>query len=178
MGNVPFRFRWVGDKHDRAMTSLLRLAIPPAAAVALSIAVLLPAAPAPAQDAPQGAHATPPTEAPAADPWGTGFRPLPLHQIARRVDARYEGRLLAAQMRPPRPPERDAGVQLVYELRLLTPQRNILNIRLDARTGRFLEVAGRGQLQARRPGTSDPAASDPGASGPAGSDPAGSALRP
>lgn len=39
----------------------------------------------------------------------------------------------------------------MYQFRLLTPQRNLLDIRMDARTGRFLSVSGRGQVQARRP---------------------------
>lgn len=78
------------------------------------------------------------------------FQPLPFHDLARRVTDRYEGRLIGAEMRRPAPPERDLGVALVYEFRLLTPDRNLLKIRLDARTGRFLEIAGRGQLQALR----------------------------
>ena len=84
------------------------------------------------------------------DPWATSFRPMPFHQIAEAVTARYAGRLLAAETRPPSPAERMMGAELIYEFRLLTPERNRLNIRVDARTGRFLEVAGRGQLQARR----------------------------
>lgn len=78
------------------------------------------------------------------------FQPLPFHDLARLVSERYEGRLVGAEMRRPTPHERDLSVALVYEFRLLTPGRNLLNIRLDARTGRFLEVAGRGQLQALR----------------------------
>ena len=85
------------------------------------------------------------------DPWATSFQPQPFHRMAEAVTDRYLGRLVAAETRPPRPPERALGVELVYEFRLLTPARSILNIRLDARTGRFLEVAGRGQLEARRP---------------------------
>lgn len=93
----------------------------------------------------------PAMDAGGADPWATSFQPQPLHRMAEVVTDRYEGRLVAAETRPPRPPERALGVELVYEFRLLTPARSILNIRLDARTGRFLEVAGRGQLEARRP---------------------------
>ena len=78
------------------------------------------------------------------------FSPLPLHQVAAAVSDRYEGRLLAANTHPPLPPERDLGAELVYQFRLLTPQRNLLDIRVDARTGRFLSVSGRGQLAARR----------------------------
>lgn len=79
------------------------------------------------------------------------FRPLPFHELAEAVSARYHGQLLAAATRPPRPDEREAGVQLVYEFRLVTPQHNLLSIRLDAQDGRFLEIAGRGQIEARKP---------------------------
>ncbi len=79
------------------------------------------------------------------------FRPLPFHELAAAVSERYEGRLLAANIRPPLPDERDLGADLVYQFRLLTPQRNLLDIRVDARDGRFLSVTGRGQLAARRP---------------------------
>ena len=39
---------------------------------------------------------------------------------------------------------------LVHELRLMTRSRDVLLIRLDARTGAFLEVAGSGMTEARR----------------------------
>lgn len=81
------------------------------------------------------------------------FRPLPFHELAEAVSARYQGQLLAAATRPPRPDEREAGVQLVYEFRLVTPQQNLLSIRVDAQDGRFLEIAGRGQVEARKPAT-------------------------
>lgn len=83
------------------------------------------------------------------------FSPKPFHELAQRVTDRYEGRLIAVRMMPPTPHERELGAALVYEFRLLTPHRNLLVIRLDARTGRFLEVAGRGQLQALRPHRED-----------------------
>lgn len=78
------------------------------------------------------------------------FRPLPLHEIAESVSARYRGRIIAADIRPPHPFERQLGAELIYEIRLITPQNNLLNIRLDARTGRFMEIAGRGQIEARK----------------------------
>lgn len=77
------------------------------------------------------------------------FRPLPFHQIASLVGERYSGRILAAQTRQPNADERALGTELVYEFRLLTPRRSLLIIRIDARTGRFLDVAGRGQIEAR-----------------------------
>lgn len=78
------------------------------------------------------------------------FRPLPFRELSRKVTERYAGRIIAAGTRPPHPKERDLGADLIYEFRLITPERHVLNIRLDARTGRFLEVAGRGQIAARK----------------------------
>ena len=52
----------------------------------------------------------------------------------------------------PTPHERDRGVALVHELRMLTPARDVLRIRIDARSGDFLEVAGAGLTKARRKG--------------------------
>lgn len=76
--------------------------------------------------------------------------PLPVHQLAARIEARYQGRLVGAYPDRPTAREQALGASLVYDFRLITPQRNLLKIRLDARTGRFLEVAGQGQLQALR----------------------------
>ncbi|MBW7057497.1 hypothetical protein KY389_12465 [Paracoccus bogoriensis] len=88
---------------------------------------------------------------PAADAWTDAFRPMPLHEAAARAAARYDGRLIAARTLPPTPEERALGADLVYHFRLLTPGRMALDIRMDARDGRFLDVTGRGQMQARRP---------------------------
>lgn len=87
---------------------------------------------------------------PAAKAVAQDFSPRPFHELAESVTDRYRGRLIGAQMAPPTPHERMLGAALVYEFRLLTPQRNLLLIRLDARSGRFLEIAGRGQTAARR----------------------------
>lgn len=101
-----------------------------------------------AQDMPQAPDTTPDLWAP--DLWAEGFRPLPFHRIAEAAAARYHGRLVGAETRPPHPHERELGAELVYEFRLLTPARNLLVIRMDARDGRFLDVAGHGQIEARR----------------------------
>ncbi|MCF3974512.1 PepSY domain-containing protein [Paracoccus salsus] len=82
--------------------------------------------------------------------WADEFRPLPFHELAESLGDRYRGRLVGARIAAPRPWERDLGAALVYEFRLVTPQRNLLRVRMDARSGRFLEVAGRGQLDALR----------------------------
>lgn len=82
-----------------------------------------------------------------ADP---GFRVIPLREAAQIAHQRFRGRLIAARLQPPTAPERARGVELVHELKLLTDARDVLVIRLDARTGAFLEVAGSGLTQARR----------------------------
>lgn len=79
-----------------------------------------------------------------------GFRVIPLHEAARIAQGRFRGRLIAARLAPPTEAERARGVDLVHELRLLTPARDVLLIRLDARDGAFLEVRGAGLARARR----------------------------
>ncbi|AGT09348.1 PepSY domain-containing protein [Paracoccus aminophilus] len=78
------------------------------------------------------------------------FDVLPLSTAARLVESRFSGKLIAARLIPPTPAEFEQGVELVHELRLLTPKRDVLFIRLDAKTGRFLEVAGAGLTKARK----------------------------
>ncbi|WP_347267262.1 hypothetical protein [Paracoccus sp. (in: a-proteobacteria)] len=80
------------------------------------------------------------------------FRIISLHRAAEIVQTRYRGRLVAARLVAPFPEERARGVVLVHELRLLTPARDVLVIRLDARSGAFLETAGAGLTAARRSG--------------------------
>lgn len=63
------------------------------------------------------------------------------------AQSRFMGRVIDAQIKPGRPHERAAAV---YELRMLTERGNVLRIRLDALTGDFLEVEGRGLTEARR----------------------------
>lgn len=93
-----------------------------------------------------------------------GFRVIPLHEAARIAQGRFRGRLIGARLAPPGDAERARGVDLVHELRLLTPSREVLLIRLDARDGAFLEVRGAGLARARRPEPRAPRpASDPGA---------------
>lgn len=90
-------------------------------------------------------------EAPVQPPGAEGiFRPWPLHKSAEMVTSRYAGRIIAAQIEPPKPHERRSGVELVYEFRLITPRQNLLRVRINARDGAFLETSGRGQIEARR----------------------------
>lgn len=125
MANGPFGFHLAFARYAAAMILLRALAL-----------ACLTCAPAQAQDV--------------APEMIEQFRPLPLNEVAAAVSDRYAGRLLAADTRAPHPHERDLGAELVYQFRLMTPQQNLLDIRIDARTGRFLSVSGRGQLAARQ----------------------------
>lgn len=130
----------------------------PRAILAASLALVM-AAHGPAQardDARKPRH----HDAPQAAEWAPEFQPLdddalrilPLKHAVELVKARFRGRLIAAAIVPPHPHERDRGVLLVHELRLLTQRRDVLVIRLDAHDGRFLEVAGAGLTEARKKG--------------------------
>ncbi len=68
------------------------------------------------------------------------------------VQQRYEGELLDIEMKSGRGWENS---EQVYELRLLTAQGNVLKIRIAREDGRFLEIDGRGQIEARLPPTRD-----------------------
>lgn len=77
---------------------------------------------------------------------------IPLKRAVEIATTRFRGRVIAARLTAPTSDERDRGVVLVHELRLMTPARDVLRIRLDARSGDFLEVAGAGLTKARRKG--------------------------
>ncbi|GGC75085.1 PepSY domain-containing protein [Vreelandella lutescens] len=64
------------------------------------------------------------------------------------VQQRYQGELLDIEMKSGRGWENS---EQVYELRLLTAQGNVLKIRIAREDGRFLEIDGRGQIEARLP---------------------------
>lgn len=71
------------------------------------------------------------------------FEVLPLKNALRRVAHRYDGRVLTVDLSAPNDNEEDLGVQLVYDIRLLGREGDVVRVRMDARDGRFLEVAGR-----------------------------------
>lgn len=67
---------------------------------------------------------------------------IPIEQALGIVGARYEGRMIAAEL------DEEDG-RAIYEFRWLTPGASVLRIQLDAATGRFLLVDGVGQSEAR-----------------------------
>lgn len=71
---------------------------------------------------------------------------LPLAAAIARVNARFDGTVLDADVRG----ERDG--RLVYEIRFLTRRGNVIRIQLDAVDGAFVEVEGHGFVEALKPG--------------------------
>lgn len=72
---------------------------------------------------------------------------IPITKAMEIAGARYEGQLVSADLGQGRPEEK---TDLVYQFRWLTPQGNILNIRIDARDGAILDVEGAGLTAARK----------------------------
>ncbi|MDF1601116.1 hypothetical protein PZ895_15245 [Mesorhizobium sp. YIM 152430] len=70
---------------------------------------------------------------------------LPLPDIIAAVGERYFGEVVAAEVVAGNSPD------LYYELRLITPAGNVLRIRVDAYTAAFIEVDGRGLVDAQKP---------------------------
>jgi len=70
---------------------------------------------------------------------------LPLPRIIAAVGERYFGEVVAAEVVAGNDPD------LYYELRLITPAGNVLRIRIDAFTADFIEVDGRGLVDAQKP---------------------------
>ncbi len=71
---------------------------------------------------------------------------IPLARAFAIVEERYRGRALDGTIMRGRKHEPD----FVYVISFRTDRGDILRIRLDAETGAFLEVAGRGQAEALR----------------------------
>jgi uncharacterized membrane protein YkoI len=68
---------------------------------------------------------------------------MPLTRILERVEADFAGQLLEVEL------EKDDG-RWVYEIELLTPQGNVIELTYDARSGALLETEGRGVAAARK----------------------------
>lgn len=67
---------------------------------------------------------------------------LPMHRAVRLARGRFDGRVLDIGLYPASDAEAQSGVQLIYRLRMVTPARDVLDIRMDALTGRFVEISG------------------------------------
>jgi uncharacterized membrane protein YkoI len=71
-------------------------------------------------------------------------RVVGLASILDWIEARYDGRLLEAEL------EEDPGEPPVYELEWLTAAGRVLEFEFDARTGALLEIEGQGAGAARK----------------------------
>jgi uncharacterized membrane protein YkoI len=72
-------------------------------------------------------------------------RVVGLAPIIDWIEARYEGRLLEAEL------DEDDDEPPEYEIEWLTPAGDVLEFEFDARTGELREVEGRGIEAARKP---------------------------
>lgn len=75
---------------------------------------------------------------------------LPMHKAVRLATRRFAARVLDIALEPAIPAEQAAGVDLVYRLRMVTHSRDVLDIRMDALSGRFIDVRGADLSAARR----------------------------
>jgi uncharacterized membrane protein YkoI len=68
---------------------------------------------------------------------------LPLSKILAVVEQAFEGRLIEVELE-------DEDGTLVYEIEILAPQGNVIEVTVDARDAKILEVEGRGIEAARK----------------------------
>lgn len=80
-------------------------------------------------------------------------RIVPLGEILRKVEESFSGEILEVQLEDEgNEPEHRGRGKIVYEIKLLTPQGNVLKLQFDARTKELLKIKGRGADAARRNG--------------------------
>ena len=63
---------------------------------------------------------------------------MPMHRAARLAVRRFDGKVLDIALLS----QRDNNSPLIYRIRILMGRRDVVDIRMDALTGRFLEVRG------------------------------------
>jgi uncharacterized membrane protein YkoI len=68
---------------------------------------------------------------------------LPLSRILDSVGEQFEGKFVEVELE-------DEDGRVVYEIEVLTPQGNVIELTYDAHTGALLETEGRGVEAARR----------------------------
>lgn len=86
---------------------------------------------------------------------------VPLVNILEKVESIYEGSIIEVQLED----EGDEGFEIenirelgsthymrgfIYEIKLLTPQGNLLKLKMDARTAELIQVRGQGEELARK----------------------------
>ena len=84
-----------------------------------------------------------------------------LSLILEKVESIYEGSIIEVELEDEgdegfeNEDDKDAGSKhfmsgFIYEIKLLTPQGNLLKLKLDARTAELIEVRGQGEKKARK----------------------------
>ena len=72
---------------------------------------------------------------------------MPLKDILAKIDRQYSGRVLDAKLT-----DLEQGLHgWIYSIKFLTPQDNLLVLKVDAGTGVILEIEGHGIEEARKP---------------------------
>jgi uncharacterized membrane protein YkoI len=72
---------------------------------------------------------------------------LPLQEILDKVDAAFEGRVIEVRLS-----DLEEGLHgWIYAITVLSPQDNVLIVKVDAGTGVILKVEGHGIAEARKP---------------------------
>lgn len=157
--NRPFGFGWGFRRYTRPMrprTLILAISVMLALAAGLLIVGVHGGGRGPVADraAPNAANHRPAPSRPDIDlppELAEALVPmqdvLPMHKAVRAASRRFDGRVLDIALIAPRASD---AAPLVYHIRMLTSQRNVLDIRMDALTGRFIEVRGADLGTARR----------------------------
>lgn len=70
---------------------------------------------------------------------------VPLRDVLARVESSFQGEVIEVELE-----EKDGGDRLIYEIKLLTPQGNLLKLIYDAQTMELLKTKGRGLDAAKR----------------------------
>ena len=77
------------------------------------------------------------------------YDPLPMHTAAGRAAAQFAARPISIRL-VPRAPDDPPGLDIAYQIRLLTRGRQVIDVRMDAVTGRIVELRGADLAAARR----------------------------
>jgi uncharacterized membrane protein YkoI len=76
---------------------------------------------------------------------------VPLSTILEKVESLYEGSIIEVELEDEEDEgDEDAISGYIYEIKLLTPQGNLLKLKLDASTAELIKVKGHGEKQARK----------------------------
>lgn len=76
------------------------------------------------------------------------IRPLP--ELLEKVESTYQGKILEVELESEGSKSDDSGEMLVYEIKLLTPQGNIVKLSFDASNLELLVVDGHDSEKARK----------------------------